>query len=80
MLKKGSNILDGVLQIGKVAGDLRGVGFDYQSLAKQGENSMNNFILPKREPKPAMSKHFIQHRSSHQNYQTEGKLLCWRCH
>lgn len=79
MLNKGSDVLDEVLQVGKVAGDLRGICFKYPSLDKQGESSMTNFILPKREPGPVMSNHMTQHRSRHQNTQTIGKLLRWRC-
>lgn len=57
MLNKGSNVLDEVLQVGKVAGGLRGIGFNYQSLDKQGERFMTKFVLPKREPESVMSKH-----------------------
>ena len=41
---------------------------------------MTNFVLPKREPRPVMSKHTPQHCARHQNTQTGGKLLRWRCH
>lgn len=41
---------------------------------------MTNFVLPKKEPKPVMSNHFPEHRARHQNTQTRGKLLRWRCH
>lgn len=80
MLNKGSNVLDKVFQIGKSAKDLRGIGFKHQSLDKQGENSMTNFVIPKRESKHVMSKPLAQHHASHQNSQTKGKLLRWRCH
>lgn len=77
MSSKGSNVLDEVLQFGKLVGDLRGIRFNYQSLNKQGEISMPNSILPKRDPKPVMSKHLIQDHIRHQNSQTKGKLLHW---
>lgn len=75
MMNKGSNVLDEVLQIRKVAGDLTGIGFDYKSMDKQGESSMTNHVLHKREPKLVISKHLTQHHATHQNSQTGGKLL-----
>lgn len=80
MMNKGSNVLDGVLQFRKVVRDLRGIDFKHQSLDKQGESSMTNFVLSKMESKPVMSEHLTQHHARHQNSQTEGKLLHWRCH
>lgn len=56
MLNKGSNMLDEVLQIGKVVRDLRGIFFKIQSLHSQGESSMTNFVLLGKESKPSMSK------------------------
>lgn len=69
MLNKGSDVLYEVLQVGKVAGDLRGIKFTYQSLNKQGKSLMTNFVLPKREHGPVMSNHLPQHRAKHQNTQ-----------
>lgn len=63
-----------------MAGALRGIGFSYQSLNKQRESPVTNFVLPKREPKPIMSNQLPQHHARHQNTQTRGKLLPWRCH
>lgn len=41
---------------------------------------MTNFISPKREPEPIMSKHLTQHHARHHNTQIGGKLFRWRCH
>lgn len=57
-------MLDEVLQIRKITGDLRGIGFKNQSLHSQGESSMTNFVLPGRESKPVMSKPLAQHHDS----------------
>lgn len=57
MLNNGSYVLDEVLQVGKVAGDLRWICFNYQSLNKQGESLVTNFVLPKRVPEPMMFNH-----------------------
>lgn len=80
MLNNGSDVLDEVLQVGKVARDLRGIGFNYQSLNKQGETLVTNFIPPKRKLEPMMSNQLSQHHARHQNTQTGGKLLRLRCH
>ncbi|XP_050887267.1 uncharacterized protein LOC127092437 [Lathyrus oleraceus] len=71
---------DKVLQIGKAAGDLRGIGFKNQSLHSQGESSMTNFVLPGEESKPAMSKPLSQHHANHQNLHTKGRSSRWICH
>ncbi|XP_050896014.1 uncharacterized protein LOC127102712 [Lathyrus oleraceus] len=63
MLNKGSNMLGEVLQIGKAAGYLRGIGFKNQSLHIQGESSMTNFSLPGKESKLVMSKSLSQHHA-----------------
>ncbi|XP_050920063.1 uncharacterized protein LOC127137667 [Lathyrus oleraceus] len=73
MMNKGSNVLDEVLQVGKVVGDLRGIDFNYQNLEKEEESSITKFVLPKREPELVMSKHLTQHSASHQNTQMGGK-------
>lgn len=47
MLNNSFDVLDKVLQVGKVAGNLRRIGFNYQSLNKQGETPVTNFVPPK---------------------------------
>lgn len=46
-----------------MVGDLRRISFNYQSLDKQGEIFMTNFVLPRKEIEPVMSKHQTQNRA-----------------
>jgi hypothetical protein len=40
MLNNGSDMLDGILQVGKGAGNLTSIGFNYQSPNKQGKTNV----------------------------------------
>ena len=46
MLNNESDMLDEILQVGKEAGNLKGIGFNYQYQNKQGKNSVTKFIPP----------------------------------
>jgi hypothetical protein len=80
MLKNGSNMLDEILQVGKEAGNLKGIGFNYQYQNKQGKALVTKFIPPERKYKPMMSDQMLQHPSGHQETQTKVKVLPWKCH
>jgi len=44
MLNNGSDMLEEIIQVGKGFGNLKGVGFNYQSLNRQGETSVTKFV------------------------------------
>lgn len=54
-LKNGSDMLDIILQVWKEAGNLKGIGFNYQYQNKQGKIHVTKFIPPKRKYEPMMS-------------------------
>ncbi|XP_050895373.1 uncharacterized protein LOC127101991 [Lathyrus oleraceus] len=54
MLNNGSGMLDEILQVGKGVGNLKGIGFDYQSL--KGKNLVTKLIPPERKANHMMIK------------------------
>lgn len=75
MLNNGSDVLDEVLQVGKVVGDLKGIGFNHQPLNKQGETPVTNYFPPKRKLEHMMSNHLSQNCARHMNTQIGSKLI-----
>lgn len=55
MLNNGSDMLDEILQVGKGSRNLTGIGFDYQSLNRQGKTTMTKFIPAGMKHGPIMS-------------------------
>lgn len=73
MLNNGSDMLDEILQVGKGAGNLKGIGFDYQSL--KGKSLVTKKNPPERKYEPMMSHQMLQHPAKHQETQTKVKFL-----
>lgn len=75
MLNNGSDMLDEILQVDKGSGNLKGVGFDYQSLKKQGGTSMTRFVSPESKIEFVMSDQMSQHPVQHLKPQARTKFL-----
>jgi hypothetical protein len=80
MFNIGSNMLDEILQVGKSFGNLKGIGFGYQTLKKQSGVSMTKFVPPKRTDEFVMSNQMLQHPIRHLKNQARIKQLPWKCH
>jgi hypothetical protein len=80
MLKNGSNMLDEILQVGKEAGNLKGIGFNYQYQNKQGKKPLTKFIPPERKYEPMISNQMLQHPARQQETQIKVKFLSCKCH
>jgi len=44
MLNNGSNVLDEILQVGKTSGNMKGIGFDYDTVNKEIKIPIKNFL------------------------------------
>ncbi|XP_050875764.1 uncharacterized protein LOC127079425 [Lathyrus oleraceus] len=55
MLNNSSDVLDEILQTGKNAGNVQGLGYGYQGGMNKGKGPAMNFVLPKGELKQHMS-------------------------
>jgi hypothetical protein len=73
-------MLDEILQVGKGAGNLKGICFNYQYQNKQGKTPVTKFIPPERKYEPMMSEQMLQHLAIHQETQTKVMFLPWKCH
>ena len=80
MLNNGSHMLDEILQVGNGSRNLKGVGFVYQSLKKQGETFMTKFVPPESKTEFAMLNQMLNHLVQHLKPQARTKFLPWKCH
>ena len=80
MLKNGLNMLDDILKVMKGYRNLKGVGFNFQSLKKQVRTSVTEFIPPKSKSEFAMLDQMSQHPIQHLKPQARSKLLPWKYH
>ena len=80
MLNSSSDVLDEILQIGKNAGDVKGLGYDNQVVMKKGKMPAMKFVQPKRKQEQKMSGQMSQHQKRHQNDCSGSKTQRWRCH
>lgn len=48
MLNNGSNMLDEILEVGKMSKNMKGIGFG-SSMSKKRKFSAKNFVLPKKK-------------------------------
>jgi hypothetical protein len=74
MLKKGTNMLDEILMVGKHAGDSSGIGYKN----KHQSNASDVKFVPaqkKSEPNKVCSE-----RTPHQKHTHKGKFKAWKCH
>jgi len=55
ILNNGSDMLDEILQVGKGAGNLKGINFNFKSLNKQGKTLVTKFIPSERKYELTMS-------------------------
>jgi len=78
MLNNDSNMLDEILQVGKGSGNLKGIGFNYQSLKKQGTTSVTKFVLTESKFEFAMSDQMSRHLVQHLKPQAKSKFLSWK--
>ena len=79
MLNKGSTVLDEILQTGKNAENVRGLGYAYQAVKNQGEKPEVKFVPAKKEQEKNMSNHMFQHHQRHQKRYNRGRNQKWRC-
>ena len=80
MLNTGFDMLDEILQVGKGSRNFTGVGFNYQSINKQGGISMAKFVSPESNTGFLMSNQMSQHLVQLQKTQTKVKFVPWKCH
>ncbi|MCH81188.1 gag-pol polyprotein [Trifolium medium] len=66
MLNKGSNILDEILEVGKMSRDMKGLGFG-NHINKEFKNVPKKTILPKKKLREQMSNHMSQHPAQQKN-------------
>jgi len=57
MLNNGSNVLDERLQVGKSSGNMKGIGFDYETVNKEIKISTKKYVPPKRKAELVMLDH-----------------------
>ena len=55
ILTNGSDMLDEILQVGKRAGNLKGINFNFKYLNKQGKTPVTKFIPSERKYELTMS-------------------------
>jgi len=48
MLNNGSNVLDKILQVGKTSRNMKGIGFDYETVNKEIKISTKKFVSPEK--------------------------------
>lgn len=60
MLNSSSNVLDEILQTGKNARNVQGLGYDNQGVMNKGKGYVMNFVPPKRQQEPHMSNKMSQ--------------------
>ena len=78
MLNNGSTIFDKILQTGKNAGNVKGLG--YRNQAMKNKNSELKFVPQKMKQEQKMSNHMSQHRQKHQKRHYSSMYKPWRCH
>lgn len=49
MLNNSSDVLDEILQTGKNAGNVQGLGYDNQGVMNKGKRFVMNFVPPERQ-------------------------------
>jgi hypothetical protein len=64
MLKKGSDILDETLEVGKRPGDMKGIWFD-NNIIKKNKSVPKKKVPPKKKTQEQMSDHMSQHSVQH---------------
>lgn len=61
MLDSGSDMLDEILEVGKMSKNLRGIGFDPISMSKKDTNHPKKFVPPENKTYFQMLDHMLQH-------------------
>lgn len=61
MLNNGSDMLDEILEIGKMLRNLKGIGFDPRSMSKKDTHHPKKFVYPKDKTEFQMLDHISQY-------------------
>lgn len=80
MLNSSSDVLDEILPTSKNAGNVQGLGYDYQGGMDKGKGPTMNFVPPKGQLKQHMSNQMCQHQQGGQEVYSRSKTQRWRCH
>jgi hypothetical protein len=73
-------MLDEIIQVGKGAGNLTGICFNYQSPNKQGNTLVTKKFHSQRKCDVLMSGQMLQYPIRHQETRTKAKCGPWKCH
>jgi len=73
MLNNSSNVLDDILQVGKTSGNMKGIGFDYDTVNKEIKIPTKKFVSPEKKTEFVMLDHMSQHPVRHLNPQPRNK-------
>lgn len=65
MLHKGSNMLDEILEVGKMYRNVKGIWFDCRSMGKDSKVPTNMFVLPEKITEFMMEDHMSQQLARH---------------
>lgn len=63
MLNNGSDLLYEILKVGKMSKNMKGVGFDYNSMNKGVKIPNKKFVSPKKKTDFFMKDHISQHHA-----------------
>lgn len=74
MLNNGTDILEDILQTGKVAGDMSGLGFN------KGKETVSESVHSMPKPKPHILNRKSRHHGKRKGNHSGGKFKHWRCH
>lgn len=80
MLNNGSDMLDEILLVGKGSKNFTRVGFNSQSLNKQGETSKKVFVSPESKTEFIMTNNMYKDPVYLQKKQNKAKFAPWKCH
>lgn len=65
MLNNGSKALDEILEVGNMSNDVKGIGFDYNSMSKEAKFPTKKFSPLKKKTKVLILDHMSQHPAQH---------------
>ncbi|XP_057432497.1 uncharacterized protein LOC130725270 [Lotus japonicus] len=88
MLKKGSDVLDQILETGKMAKDMKGIGYGLEPTSEGGSKSENNFVPSEKRTEFKVTNQMFQQGVKHVYPQIpyvypqvrSKRNYSWRCH
>lgn len=81
MFNNGSNMLDEILEVGKMSRNVKEIGFDYRSISKKSKVPTKKFVPPEKKIEFLMGNHMSQQHVQHMYPQYKGNNnYSWKLH